>query len=511
MVVPSRRSGNSRPPSRPGRGAPAAITRASTGGASLAVLLMSGSALAQTALSTAPADPPAASLAEIQSLRGELDIIKAESEQARAKEAARERKIDDLQRRLDAAAGIPPAPPPVTQLTEVAPAQPGEPLLKKIPGDFEISGFTQLDYIQDFDRVDPNWADTLRPSKIPTTPGLFGSNGQALFSVKQTRLAFQANEQIAGQPFYVKVDFDFFGTGVDAGQTTIRLRNAYGQWGPILGGQTNTLFMDLGLFPNVIDYWGPAGMVFLRDPQLRITFLDEPSMKFAMAIEKPGNDVDPGLIRDIAPGVANNLQPNNPVPDLTAQLQGRGNWGHVQVAGILRDVGYDSLAVLDNAPKGNVLGWGVDTSAVIKTWKNDQIMAGVVYGQGIANYMNDGGTDLAPEVTAYNAEGMPTALAARAVPLLGLTFYYDHYWSSKFSTSLGWSETKVENTSFQAPEAFQSGQYASINLLYTPDSHLLFGGELLYGRREDNDGLSGNDLRVQFSFKYSFSSKDFFQ
>ena len=38
----------------------------------------------------------------------------------------------------------------------------------------EVYGFVQADYIQDFNRVDPNWQDTLRPSKIPTVDGLYG-------------------------------------------------------------------------------------------------------------------------------------------------------------------------------------------------------------------------------------------------------------------------------------------------------------------------------------------------
>ena len=65
-----------------------------------------------------------------------------------------------------------------------------------------------------------------------------------------------------------------YGIGVDAGQTTIRLRHAYGRWGPILAGQTNSLFMDGDLFPNVVDYWGPAGMVFVRNPQIRFYLAD---------------------------------------------------------------------------------------------------------------------------------------------------------------------------------------------------------------------------------------------
>ncbi len=374
--------------------------------------------------------------------------------------------------------------------------------------DFEIYGFAQADYIQDFKRVNPDWADTLRPSKIPTVAGLYGGDGQSLISVKQSRFGVQGSEPVAGHDLTFKFEFDLFGVGVDAGQTTFRLRHAYGAWGPVLAGQTNSLFMDGDIFPNTIDYWGPSGMVFLRNPQFRLTAFDNGKTKFALAAEKPGNDVDAGQVRNIDPELGAALQPHNPYPDLTAQFRQTGGWGHVQVAGILRDVGYDTPNVPNNAPNGGKLGWGVDTTATLKTWKQDKLLMGVVYGNGIANYMNDGGTDLAPQV---NNPGPNQTIQAVAAPLLGLSFYYDHYWSGKFSTSLGWSETYLYNTNFQEGDAFHSGQYASVNLLWTPASRLLFGTEFLYGRREDKDGLVGDDYRMQFTAKYSFSSKDWFQ
>ena len=136
---------------------------------------------------------------------------------------------------------------------------------------FEIYGFAQVDYVQDFDRVNPDWDATLRPSKIPTVDGLYGSDGQAILSVRQSRLGAQGNLPVEGSNLFTKLEFDFYGTGNDAGQTTIRLRHAYGQWKDWLAGQTNSLFMDGDIFPNVIDYWGPTGMVFLRNPQIRWT------------------------------------------------------------------------------------------------------------------------------------------------------------------------------------------------------------------------------------------------
>jgi hypothetical protein len=126
----------------------------------------------------------------------------------------------------------------------------------------------------------------------------------------------------------------------------------------------------------------------------------------------------------------------------------------------------------------------------------------VVYGEGIASYMNDGGVDLAP------ADDVDDPKAA-AVPLLGLVAYYDHYWNDRFSSSIGYSSTEVDNEDLQSPDAFKKGQYASANVIYYPGKNMLVGGELLWGEREDNNGNTGDDSRIQISFKYNFSSNDF--
>lgn len=367
---------------------------------------------------------------------------------------------------------------------------------------FEVYGFAQLDYIQDFNRVAPDWAATLRPSKIPTVDGLYGSDGQALLSVRQSRLGVQTNLPTDNGAVFAKVEFDFFGVGADAGQTTFRLRHAYGSWDRWLAGQTNSLFMDGDIFPNTIDYWGPCGMVFLRNPQVRFTPVTG-EKSFAIAIENPGNDIDVGQIRELDPGLGANIQSQTKLPDLTAQLRMNKDWGHVQIAGILRKIGYETIGGPNSTPKGSKVGAGLDVTSNIKVREKDKFNLGVVFGKGIANYMNDGGTDLAPD-------GPVTDIEAKAVPLLGISAYYDHYWNDRFSSSFGYSRTAVDNTDLQTDDAFESGQYASGNLLYYPTKNLFVGGEFLWGRREDKGGDAGDDARVQFSFHYTFSSTDFF-
>ena len=377
---------------------------------------------------------------------------------------------------------------------------------------FEIYGFAQADYIQDFGRVNPDWEDTLRPSRIPVAnPEEFGSDSQAMVSVKQSRFGVRGNFPTAKGDIRTVFDFDLFGVGDDAGQTTFRLRNVYGEWGQLLAGQTNSLFMDGDIFPNTIDYWGPNGMVFLRNPQIRWTPLAGANT-FAVALENPSNDIDSGQYRQVDdfPGV----QGDQKYPDLTAQYRNKGDWGHVQVAGILRWIGAEVVADKDPGTAEDIgvvyddndTGWGVNVTTVINVLEKDAIRAGVVYGEGIATYMNDGGMDAGPDKGLLPDGSLPGDTKVEAVPLLGVSAYYDHWWNSQFSSSIGYSFNEVDNTDGQTADTYKKGQYSSVNLLYYPVENIMVGGEFLWGDRENKNGDSNNDTRAQFSVKYNFGA-----
>ena len=419
-------------------------------------------------------------------------------------EAERAQAIQDLQdlkarmNALEARLGVSPVP------TQVTPALPK----KARDHNLELYGFIQLDAIQDFKRVNPDWDATLRPSRIPTQEGQFGGDGQSVFSVRQSRLGAKATGILAGKPYEAKFEFDLFGTGVDAGQTTFRVRHMYAKWGPFLAGQTNTLFMDGDIFPNVLDYWGPTGMVFVRNPQIRWTPISDDHWEVAVALEHPSDDIDTGNLRLIDPDIAANIQSNEELPDLTAAVRYGGDWGHVRVAGILRKIGYETRDTEDNEPSGHNTGWGINATTAIKLGLATPRL-GIVYGRGIATYMNDGGMDLAPAVsTVFEPPNVFLLPRAEAVKLLGVSAYVDLQWTKQLSSAIGYSFTKVENTNFQADDAFHMGQYASANLLWAPADNVLTGAELLWGKRTDNDGDTGTDLRLHASMTCSFPSKN---
>ena len=70
--------------------------------------------------------------------------------------------------------------------------------------------------------------------------------------------------------------------------------------------------------------------------------------------------------------------------------------------------------------------------------------------------------------------------------------------------AIGYSEHHQDNTGGQATNAFKTGSYASTNLLYTPAKNVLWGAEFLWGKKEQNDGGSAIDTRVQFTGQFKF-------
>jgi hypothetical protein len=357
----------------------------------------------------------------------------------------------------------------------------------------EIYGSVQMDAIYDFNRSDPSWTAALRPSTIPVNcpaDAGCGQNGETTFSVRQSRLGFNGFFPTELGELKTKLEFDLFGVGANAGQTTIRLRHAYGEMGAFLAGQTNSLFMDGDVMPNTIEYWGPTGMIFFRNIQARWTFLKQGGTKAAVALEAPGSAIDAGQTVVIDPSL--NVNSWNKFPDLTGQYRVDTSWGHYQAAGILRWLGYDTT---NGSVSGHKTGWGANLSGAYKTGGKDQVLAQFAYGEGIASYFNDGGSDLGPSTPTGGAE---------ALPILGFLLYFDKYWNDKWSSSFGYSLTDQSNSGGQTTGAYNKGQYLSANLLHYPAKNVMVGGELLSGVRENKNGNSATDTRVQFSAKYSF-------
>ena len=381
-------------------------------------------------------------------------------------------------------------PPPKPQ-----PATPSKPSM-------EIYGFAMLDIGHDFKQIDPNWFDTMRVTKLPSFKDQFGEDNNTFAGVRQSRLGVRASTPTALGDLKTTFEFELFGTGVDQGQTTFRLRHAYGEIGHFGAGQYWSPFMDADVFPNSLEYWGPTGMVFFRNVQVRwMPVTGEHSV--TLALERPGASGDQGVYADRVE--LQNIRARFPLPDFSGSYKYSQDWGYVRAAGMLRLIKWDDVLDDQFDLSGDATGWGINLSSNLKPTKNDVVRLQFVFGEGIQNYMNDSPIDIG---IVNNLSNPVTPILGKPIGIIGICAFVDHTWNDKFSSTVGYSMQDNDNTDAQAANAFKRGDYALGNVLYYPAPNVTVGGELQWGRRENfSDGFHSDGFKVQFSFKYNFSYK----
>jgi len=367
----------------------------------------------------------------------------------------------------------------------------------------EIYGFAMVDTIYDFKQVNPDWFDVLRPTQLPAFPDEFGQNGNFWASVRQSQLGVKGWIPTSLGVLDARFEFDLFGVGSDAGQTTFHLRHAYGSLGQFLAGQTNSVFSDGGVSPRAIDYWGPNGMAAFRNIQLRWMPMQGQNELF-FALERPGASADTNSVLGDRVEIAN-VKPHFPAPDFTAHYRRTGDWGYVQLAGLVRYMAWTDTLDDDFDLSGHAVGWGVMGSTNVKLGDVGTIKASVMYGEGDENYMNDAPVDVGLQTNI--GEGNPhRPVTGKALPALGAVAFFDWNWSDHYSSAVGYSLVDIDNSDLQTPEAFHRGHYALANFLAYPVKNLMTGLQFMWGRRQNfRDGFSVDDYRIQFSARYEFS------
>jgi hypothetical protein len=374
-----------------------------------------------------------------------------------------------------------------------------EPAGAELQPRMDIYGFAMLDMGYDFKQVNPDWFDVLRPTKLPSKPNEFGEDGNFYAGVRQSRFGVKGYLPTSLGEIKTIFEFELFGTGVDAGQTTFRLRHAWGEIGCFGAGQTWSPFMDPDVFPNSIEYWGPNGMVFFRNVQVRYAPLRGNNELF-LALERPGASADQGPYADRIQ--EQGVKAHFPAPDFTAHYKYTGDWGHVQIAGIYRYIAWVDTVPDETNLAGHKHGYGFNLSTNIKTPMNGTVRASVVYGRAIENYMNDAPVDIG---TRSNPDPFRPFVGV-SLPVLGVVGFYDFNWNDNFTSCFGYSRIQITNSPGQPADAFRIGQYALANLLYYPVKNVMAGLEFQWGRRSNfTDGFSVPDYRIQFSAKYNFN------
>ncbi len=72
------------------------------------------------------------------------------------------------------------------------------------------------------------------------------------------------------------------------------------------------------------------------------------------------------------------------LPDLTLRGRYEAEWGHLQASGVLRRLGWQDGGIDQHAT-----GYGVNAAGSVKTFGEDYLVAGGIWGKGIARYIAD--------------------------------------------------------------------------------------------------------------------------
>ncbi|HEY6504825.1 MAG TPA: DcaP family trimeric outer membrane transporter, partial [Chitinophagaceae bacterium] len=227
----------------------------------------------------------------------------------------------------------------------------------------EIYGFIMMDAGYNANQIHPDWFDVVRPTKLPSYKNEYGTDGNFYFSVRQTRLGFKNYFQTPMGELKTHFEFEMFGTGVDAGQTTMRLRHAYAELGKFGVGQYWSPFMDIDVFPNTVEYWGPTGMAFFRNVQFRFMPI-QGDTRLTIALERPGASADQGMYSGRVE--LQDVNPQFPLPDLSAEYRYAGKFGYVELAGIVRSIKWEDQGNDPYDLTGDALGWGLNLSTNLK-------------------------------------------------------------------------------------------------------------------------------------------------
>ena len=452
------------------------------------LFLLPGSALAQT-------QEPAKPTSEVEQLKQRLQQLEQTVSDLKGQINA----IEDTKKKSPTPAIVEATYSATTPPAD--PAPPAKPQDQKGESTFTIYGFAMLDAGYQFKQNDPDWFDVIRPVKLPAFPNEFAPNGKTYFGVRQSRLGVKSTTPTKYGELKTQFEFELFGTGVDAGQTTFRLRHAYGELGQFGAGQTWSPFMDIDVFPNSLEYWGPNGMVFFRNVQFRWMPLKGRN-SVTLAVERPGASADQGQFADRIE--LQGIRPKFDLPDFSGNVRFTRDWGYFQAAGMIRRIKW--VDTIDDQVDlgGTEVGAGINLTSNVKFTPNDTGRFAFVFGQGIQNYMNDAPVDIGIELTPGGDPRRP--ITGVALPMWSMVAFLDHNWNKRFSTAVGYSMLDIDNSNGQTPDAFHRGHYGLGNLLFYPADNVMIGGELQWGRRENFlDGFKSDDFRIQFSFRYNFS------
>ena len=286
-----------------------------------------------------------------------------------------------------------------------------------------------------------------------------------------------------------------------------RLRHAYFQLGPWLVGQTWSTFMDIDNTPETVDFNGPIGSTFIRQPQIRYTYTTPQYGNFTAAIENSSSYVlrynfatnpDDQAFEATDAGFAK-------VPDLVLRWDRAFPWGSLSFRGVSHELRIKDGDGISESRRG----YGLAASGQIKTVGDDFISWIVTGGHGIGRYFNY------IEGAVYNEASGKILMEKSA----GLVLGYQHKVNDTFrmnfvvGTQRTFSNDYTDYARNNGLARFDNTQYGvnrrvtQVHLggIWNPIKPVDVGLEYVWGKRETWNGEKGDMSRINLLARYNLN------
>ncbi len=370
----------------------------------------------------------------------------------------------------------------------------------RIPGTAMASrfgGFVRLGVVDSLDPIGST--DRFVTGSIPVSDSDLGGdfNEGFVISAKRSRLNWDMRLDSSVGQFRAFLEGDFAGSAGNS--DVLRLRHAYGQYNRFILGQTWSTLMDIAAIPEDVDFEGLNAQLNVRQPELRWTKGLGNNRPFALAFEDPSPDITGGT------GVSQ-------FPDTIARVSKSGEWGHLQLGGILRNIA--GLPVDD---EGNEIttesvskfGWGLTFSGnlAVRKWdRRDNFKFQVNLGDGLGRYINDLGT-----VGGFDAIFDPVSLELETINVASTYVAFQHWWKRNplglfraVRSTFVYAYVQVEDLDIMPDDFYRATERVSANYLWSPISQIDLGIELLWGRRRNQNRDQAQARQIQFVATFRF-------
>lgn len=406
----------------------------------------------------------------IEQLRRQIDEMAKRLEELEAKQAETQKEVKETRESAVITKGT----------------TPGSFVLPGTKTEFQIGGYVKGDFIYD---VDESTGDLFVPESITTT----GSGDEERFRAhaRQSRLFIKTSTPTDWGALKTHLEGDFFGGGgneVFSNSTSFRLRHAYGEIGGLLAGQTWTNFMPIESYPTTVDFNGPAGLPFIRQAQIRYTHPLSEQTSISFSVENSEfsgrNPAGAAISESTNLGIRAGV---DKAPDLTVAVRHQGDGYFAKIAGLGRYLGSP------NDQGDGELGWGINLSGNADLWPGGKVLGSFTYGDGVGRYLingfgQDAFVDANGDVDTIEAYGVAAQVQQKLTDQItfGIAYGRTEFMDDRLPTDLDNVNT-VHGT-----------------LLWSPIPRLTFGGEVIWGNREDADGTKDDALRFQGSVQVNF-------